>query len=101
MGWHVLVAFAATCATGFTPTAPWWASRTVDHRNGVRRRSAAEFLWLRHVQPASPSLIPARRHTHISTTHFDLSYVIISGNAANVVRNIAAAKKALEEALAL
>ena len=36
MGWHVLVAFAATCATGFTPTAPWWASRTVDHKNGVK-----------------------------------------------------------------
>ena len=34
--WHVLVAFAATCATGFTPTAKWWGPRTVDHRNGVK-----------------------------------------------------------------
>ena len=33
--WHVLVAFAATCATGFTPTAEWWGPRTVDHKNGV------------------------------------------------------------------
>ena len=66
--------------------------------SAVAPLSASDF---RPVQPASPSLIPARRHTHISTTHFDLSYVIISGNAANVVRNIAAAKKALEDALAL
>ena len=35
--WHILVAFAATCATGFTPTAQWWASRTVDHKNGFNR----------------------------------------------------------------
>ena len=34
--WHVLVAFAATCATGFTPTTQWWGPRTVDHKNGVK-----------------------------------------------------------------
>ena len=33
---HVLVAFAATCATGFTPTTQWWGPRTVDHKNGVK-----------------------------------------------------------------
>ena len=61
----------STGSSGSTTASP--SARTSARRRSerlFRRRSAAEFLWLRHVQPASPSLIPARRHTHISTTYF-------------------------------
>ena len=44
--WHFLIAFAATCATGFTPTAKWWGPRTVDHKNGVKTDNYEDNLQI-------------------------------------------------------